>query len=96
MLKIRYSLASGMLSGWTDQPDDFDALVARQGEATVTLDQAMPATDDYENYAYLNDELVSSGKPEPVTRVNHTFVAGGSNANQRLSVIETFLEEVYP
>lgn len=64
MLKIRYNIKTGMLSGWLDK--DFDALQAREGEDTALLDIPMPEADDYEYYAYKGKELVSSGKQPPV------------------------------
>lgn len=64
MLKIRYDLKTKLLSGWTDNKDEFDLLKAREGEAVEVLDLPKPDSDDYEYFAY-DGKLISSGKPKP-------------------------------
>ena len=46
MLKIRYNLETGLLTDWSDNPDD--TIIASKGEAIVELDIPMPDFDDYE------------------------------------------------
>lgn len=65
MLKIRYNLEAKMLSGWTDVEAEFDGLIAREGEDTAVLDIPKPDTDDYEYFAFIDGELVPSGKLRP-------------------------------
>lgn len=58
MLYIRYSLISGMLSGWSEEAP----LEAREGEGIATLDMQKPDVPDYEYFAYINGQLMPSGK----------------------------------
>ena len=65
MIKIRYKKETGLLTGWGVGVKDRD-----NTETTKLLDVTKPASDDYENYCYIEGKLVASGKPTPVARRN--------------------------
>lgn len=64
MLKIRYDVETGILSGWEDNADAFDTLQPRQGERTTSLDMPKPDADDYEDFKFENGQLRNSPKPK--------------------------------
>lgn len=64
MLKIRYTVDTSLLSGWTDNESEFDHLLPREGEATELLDTAKPDADDYECFVY-QDGLLKENRPTP-------------------------------
>lgn len=62
MLKIRYNIETGQLSGWTD--NETEDLIARDGEAIEVIDIPKPDVDDYE-YCYYRDGALVVVEPQP-------------------------------
>ena len=62
MLKIRYNLETGLLSGWTDIEAEFGDLQPREREDVAVLDIIKPDVSDYEELAFIKDGLAPSGK----------------------------------
>ena len=96
MLKIRYNIATTLLTGWEDDPDKFDELLPREGEFIVLMSVLKPIpTEDYEYWYYDGVSLVRSDKP---IFTSHSFEPCNPAMGliKRIKCIEEFLKEVYP
>lgn len=58
MLKVRYQTSNNKVTGWCADPMEYDGLQARNGEAVVELDIAIPAFSMAAAYVDLDTETI--------------------------------------